>query len=175
MTRFLGLAACAVFLLTSASQVHASISTSGSLLGPPVGAYELFNFQVNSPGIVNFELAGGASDAWLGVFSGTNVLDNSTFIAQDDDSGPGLDSFLSLNLTAGSYTAWITNHGSFWDTGSNSISTNHDHLPMDYTLTINGDVSVAGGIPEPSSAVILSLGGIGVGLAVWQRKRIAAA
>jgi hypothetical protein len=136
---------------------HAAVlTTSGTLPDAPAGAYSLFNFDVTDPGTTTFFLA-GSTDAYLGVFSGTNVLSNGTYISQDDDSGGGLNSFLSLNLAAGSYTAWITSHGSFWDTSSNSIRFNHDHTPMAYTLTIDGAVE-ANAVPEPASLALIGLG-----------------
>jgi len=135
---------------------HAAVlTTSGTLPDAPAGAYSLFNFDVTDAGTTTLSLA-GSTDAFLGLFSGTNVLSNATFIAQNDDFG-SLDSFLSLNLAAGSYTAWITTHGSVWDISTNSIRFDHDHTPMSYTLTINGLVE-ASDVPEPTSLALIGLG-----------------
>ena len=135
----------------------AVLTSSGTLPDAPTGAYALFNFTVTAPGLTTLQLA-GSEDAYLGLFSGTNVLNNATYIAQNDDSGGGLDSFLGINLAAGSYTAWITTHGSIWNTASNSIDIFHDHTPMSYTLTVNGSVAAANAVPEPASLALLGMG-----------------
>src|SRR5689334_12669885 len=97
-------AACSLGSMSAQASV---ISTSGVLATNPIGAYTLYNFEVTSAGKTTL-LLDGNTDAWLGLFSGTNFLDNSTFIAQDDDAGGGYDSKLVLNLAVGKYTAWIT-------------------------------------------------------------------
>jgi hypothetical protein len=147
------------FAAMSSLSAHAAVLTSSGILpDEPVGAYKLYNFEVTNAGQVDLFLA-SSTDAWLGLFSGTNVLSNATYIAQDDDAGGGLNSFLRLNLGAGNYTAWITTHGSFWDTNANSIITGHDHTPTDYTLTVTGDVAAAASdVPEPASMALLGLG-----------------
>jgi hypothetical protein len=158
-SKFLPVRYVSAFVLATVCSLSAQaaiLTTSGTLPDSSVGAYTLFNFNVTNAGTTTFSLAGD-TDSWLGVFSGTNVLDNATFIGQDDDSGEGLNSFLSLNLAAGSYTAWITSHGSFWDSSTNSISIYHDHTPMTYTLTVDGAVS-ANAVPEPASLALVGLG-----------------
>jgi hypothetical protein len=147
------------FAAMSSLSAHAAVLTSsGTLADEPVGAYKLYNFQVTSAGTVELRLS-STTDAYLGLFSGTNVLSNATYIGEDDDAGGGLNSYLSLSLDVGNYTAWITTHGSFWNFNTNSISTNHDHTPTNYTLEVTGDVAaVASDVPEPASMALLGLG-----------------
>ena len=148
----------AAVLAAGCSFAQATVLTStGILPDTPSGAYDLFNFTVTAPGLTTLALTGD-QDAYLGLFSGTNVLSNATYIAQDDDSGGGLNSFLGINLAAGSYTAWITTHGSFWNSATNSISLFHDHTPMSYTLTVDGNVAAANAVPEPASLALLGMG-----------------
>lgn len=165
------------FLLAAAcsySTQAAVISTSGTLQNVPVGAYALYNFNVTTAGFVDLLLEGD-TDAWLGVFSGTNNLSNATFINQNDDDLGSLNSFLNLNLGVGSYTAWITTHGSYWDIDNNSIAVEHDHTPMSYTLTITGDVTpndvtVPSSVPEPASTALFGLGLAGAWLSRRRKK-----
>jgi hypothetical protein len=147
------------FAAMSSLSAHAAVLTSsGNLPDSPAGAYKLYNFQVTNAGTVALLLTSN-TDAFLGLFSGTNVLSNATFIMQDDDAGGGLNSYLSLDLGVGNYTAWITTHGSFWNTGTDSIAFNHDHTPAAYTLEVTGEVAAVGSdVPEPASMALLGLG-----------------
>lgn len=146
-------------LLTGTMSAQAGLITTGTLENSPAYDFDTFNFQVNTPSTVSL-LLDGNTDAYLILFSGIDTFNSSTFIAQNDDSGPGLDSFLNLSLAAANYTAFLTTHGTYWN--GSAISSNHDHTPMDYTLTITGDVSVSA-VPEPASFALLGLGLAGLG------------
>lgn len=146
------------FLVLPIAAQATIITTSGSLTSPPEGNFDTFNFNQDLSGATSLFLASD-TDAYLLLFSGMDVFTNATFIAQNDDGGGGLNSLLNLTLAAGSYTAYITSHGTYWDGSSFEIG--HDHLPMNYTLEIEGDVSAGEppmGVPEPGTLALLGLG-----------------
>ena len=149
-----------VLLLAGSMATHAGvITTNGSLASSPASDFDTFSFQVDALSTVSLSLDGN-TDAFLILFSGIDTFNSSTFIDQDDDGGFGLDSLLSLSLAASNYTAFITTHGNFWD--GSAIVNDHDHAPMDYTLTITGLVSSVS-VPEPSGIALLGLGLAGIG------------
>jgi hypothetical protein len=160
------LALLTIGFLALPMSLHANVSTSGSLTSSSDN-FDLFNFHIGTAGVTNFYLDGD-TDAYLFLFSGTNDFSVGAYIAEDDDSGAGfLDSQLILNLGVGDYTAYITTHGSVW-TGS-SFQTFHDHTPMNYTLTISGDVS-QNGVPDGGSSLLL-LGMAACSLAMFKRSK----
>jgi tyrosinase len=78
---------------------------------------DTYTFTVTTSGTYTIETA-GSTDCFLTLFGPNNPA---TFIAQDDDSGPGANSRLVLNLAPGAYFAQVR-HYSPTGTGFYSIS-----------------------------------------------------
>jgi tyrosinase len=78
---------------------------------------DMYTFTVAASGTYTIETA-GSTDCFLTLFGPNNPA---TFIAQDDDSGPGANSRLVLNLAPGEYFAQVR-HYSPTGTGPYSIS-----------------------------------------------------
>jgi tyrosinase len=78
---------------------------------------DMYTFTASTSGVYTIE-TGGSTDCFLTLFGPGN---QTTFIAQDDDSGPGTNSRLVLNLTVGTYFAQVR-HYSPTGTGSYSVS-----------------------------------------------------
>ena len=78
---------------------------------------DMYTFTVTNPGTHTIETAGN-TDCFLTLFGPGN---QTTFIAQDDDSGPGTNSRIAANLASGVYFVQVR-HYSPTGTGSYSIS-----------------------------------------------------
>ena len=78
---------------------------------------DMYTFTVTNPGTHTIETAGN-TDCFLTLFGPGNPA---TFIAQDDDSGPGTNSRIAVNLASGVYFVQVR-HYSPTGTGSYSIS-----------------------------------------------------
>ncbi len=98
-------AASAMFM--SLSSAHAGLITgSGVILGPEIDDYY---FTVTGTTAVTISVTetevggGGWSNSEINLYFWDGSLDPADFIANDDDSGDGYESFLSLALDAGTY------------------------------------------------------------------------
>jgi tyrosinase len=78
---------------------------------------DMYTFTLTSAGTYTIETA-GSTDCFLTLFGPDNPA---TFVAQDDDSGPGTNSRLALDLAPGAYFAQVR-HYSPTGTGAYSIS-----------------------------------------------------
>ncbi len=78
---------------------------------------DMYRFTVTTPAVHTIETA-GSTDCFLTLFGPDNPA---TLITQDDDSGPGTNSRIAVNLVAGEYYARVR-HYSATGTGSYSIS-----------------------------------------------------
>jgi hypothetical protein len=161
--KLLGVLAAAFLALPLSVQ---ALSVSGTLNDSPPFDFNAFTFTVGTAGFTTLFLSGD-TDPFLILFSGTNTFTSGTYISQDDDNGGGLNSMIATVLPVGTYTAYITTHGTFWD-GTGFLHS-HDHTPMNYTLTISGDVAAAT-VPEGGASVLL-LGLAAGGLALFKRSK----
>lgn len=78
---------------------------------------DMYMFTVTTPGVYTIETAGN-TDCFLTLFGPDS---QTTLITQDDDSGPGFNSRIAVNLASGAYYARVR-HYSADGTGSYSIS-----------------------------------------------------
>ncbi|MCJ8321988.1 MAG: PEP-CTERM sorting domain-containing protein [Colwellia sp.] len=161
----------AIVFLLLASTANAGLITDNGLI-TELGERDLYNFSVTANGLVTInvtettvgdDFGTGPSfddfDSYIALFMGTNVFDNTTFIAQNDDGGSGLESLLALSLDSGDYTLAIFTHGQDWDAGDNSFDISHVHSYTDYNLSIRGDVTT---VPEPSTLIVFAMGILGL-------------
>lgn len=128
-------------------------------------------FYVDLTGVYRMEVVAnlsGTSDSYLilyeNSFDPANPLGNA--IRADDDGGSGLFSRFDHMLTAGTNYILVT-------------STFSNNLLASYTNEIEGQGNINFGstsaVPEPSSVVLLGMGGIALAGFGWRRKRRAAA
>ncbi|MEP6879635.1 MAG: DVUA0089 family protein [Nitrosospira sp.] len=105
---------------SAAQPVTPTIQVNGPAVQGTIAAAnerDMYTFTVTSPGTHTIGTAGN-TDCFLTLFGPGN---QSTFIAQDDDSGPGTNSRIAANLASGVYFVQVR-HYSPTGTGSYSIS-----------------------------------------------------
>jgi hypothetical protein len=113
--------------------------------------YFSYDFSVSQPGLYEFRQDSTSIDSFLYLYSSSfdPSFPSLNLIAQDDDSGAGVNSFFSRSLTAGiSYTLVATTFA--------------PNITGAFTLSISGpgditESSAIAGVPEPSEFL---LGGI---------------
>ncbi len=131
----------------------------------------------------------GLSDPFLYLFVNDGDIGADNFVALNDDSGStfgdgsvtGLDSFLSVNLAAGNYTAFVGSCCDFTVTdfhaqGFQSFTGTNPALGTvsfvsDYQLTITGpDVALAPTVPLPAALPLILSAFAGLGFAARRRR-----
>jgi hypothetical protein len=109
----------------------------------------MYTFTVMNPGTHTIETA-GSTDCFLTLFGPDNPA---TFITQDDDSGPGTNSRIAVNLASGVYYAQVR-HYSPTETGSTAFRLETDPAfriildkahPSAYTAGSTGEVRLVRG------------------------------
>jgi len=119
-----------------------------------------YYFSTLSTGIVNISVIesivdSSDFDSEINLFSDDGSLDLLDFLANDDDGGTGLESFISMTLGAGDYLLRIGTHNFGNSSGTDAViiaATNSGghHSYTDYDLTISGDHVTSNAVPEPS-------------------------
>lgn len=123
---------------------------------------DFYSFQINSPGLLKLSLLTPGADPILGLFDS-----NGSLLAEDDDSGSGLDAFLEYTVSLpGIYIAAVNG----W-TGSDTLNfTNAGESDFPYRLQAEFQSNITT-VPLPAG-VWLMLSGL-LGLIRWgQRKEI---
>jgi hypothetical protein len=98
----------------TAPRPQSSTNSATCSFNPSIRNYVAINFQVSASGLYNFTMTSGV-DGMGYISSGafTPGTCSTGFVIGDDDSGPGLEPLISVNLVAGvTYTLYSTTYGS---------------------------------------------------------------
>ena len=158
-------------VLAFAGSVQANIIETGTIfaLGGGQGTIDSWYFNVGTASEVEISVVSPNGDPEINLFFDNGNLSLDDFIENDDDDGPGLNSYIYRFLDAGDYLLRISE----WDFGNTSgtdariLADFHDSVgsTWGYTLNISGEYVSAKAVPEPLSIALFGLGLIGVGLA----------
>ena len=117
--------------------------------------------SVTSDAVIDFNMTSSNIDTYLWLFEDDGTLDVADLLANDDDGGAGLNSFISIFLTSGDY---VISADACCHSVSETInmSNTHSHAGS-YSINISGPVVTnATNVPEPSTLVIFALGIMGL-------------
>ena len=178
------LASLALAAPSSAVVLSGTLNNSGG--GTP-GTIDFWSFTQNSAGTTSFDILSWEAfptfaDIQIWLFNGS--VANANLVSSNDDSGGtfgdgstnGLDSYMSLSLSAGSYIIAVatccTNVGDITDNGTQASTSFYspgfnDASTAQYRLTILGDVNLnLTAVPEPATALgslgLILLGSTGI-------------
>jgi hypothetical protein len=156
-----------------------SLTLSGYVTSTDPGTVDYQYFTIDRNDTVSLLTITDAFDPEMFLFRDDAVLNQADFIATDDDSGPGLNAYLSRYLLSGSYIVAIGDYNLTLAeavAGINRGSRNDPNVPGAYQLQISAanaivtETGTAAPVPEPATLFLLGSGLFGL-IGLKKRKK----